>query len=345
MKKKEQNESRNEDRNERTNESRNDWTEHVKEDRSEGGGKTVSYFRSHDKKTDIHVIAWRPAGMPRAIVQICHGMQEYIERYEAFALWLTKRGIMVVGHDHLGHGRSVRSDSDYGFFHEYDGNECLLADIDTVRRVMQRRFPDVPYFVLGHSMGSGLTRQYMARYGRKLSGVILSGAVAKQSVPLIWAGKLICRIDGVLFGQHHRSRFIQKMAMGGYNKRFEPSETGADWISSDTAVVNKYARDPMCAFGFTTNGFYTLIDGTQRAQSRNLLNRIPEGLPVLLVAGEDDPVGGFGGGVRRLYRNYKKRGMRDVCIRIYPGMRHEILNEREKKLVYRDIWKWVERHI
>ena len=132
---------------------------------------------------------------------------------------MTNRGIMVVGHDHLGHGRSVRSRSDYGFFHKHDGNECLLEDIDTVRRMMQRRFPDMPYFILGHSMGSGLIRQYMARHGRKLSGVILSGAVANQSVPRIWAGKLLCRIDGALFGQHHRSHLIQKIAMGGYNKQ------------------------------------------------------------------------------------------------------------------------------
>lgn len=307
--------------------------------------KEELYFPSKDGNTEIHTIIWRPQGPPRAVLQICHGMLEYIERYEEFAGYLTDRGFLVVGNDHLGHGKSVQSRTEYGYMHKTYGNVCLLSDMHTLRQKVQGKYPDIPYFLFGHSMGSILTRQYMALYGKALSGVILSGAVAPQNRLLVMAGKLACRLNALVFGWHHRSRLLHEMALGGYNRRFRPSLTGVDWISSDAAVVERYARDPLCTFRFTTNGFYTLFDGVQHVQRKEALFIIPKHLPILILSGEHDPVGDFGRGVRKIYSVYRRAGIRDVMMKLYPQKRHEIVNEIGKDEVYEDIGRWLESHM
>lgn len=299
------------------------------------------YYQSKDNATQIHAIEWIPDGTIRAVLQISHGMVEYIDRYDEFARFLNERGFYVVGQDHLGHGESVQSDEDHGYFHDRDGNECVIGDIHELHRITAEKYPDIPYFLLGHSMGSFLTRQYIKTHGEGLAGVILMGT-GSQPLPLIKLGKLLCRMTAAVKGWNYRSQFVNNMAFGGYNRRFRPARTPMDWISRNEQNIDSYLKDPWCTFVFTVNGYYHMFRGMEQLHKTENFQRIPRSLPVFFVAGAEDPVGDFGKGVERVYRKYKDGGMQDVSIKLYPNDRHEILNETDRKEVYEDLERWLE---
>lgn len=300
------------------------------------------YFPSKDGNTEIHTIEWKPESEVRAVLQICHGMVEYIGRYDEFAQFLCDRGYYVVGNDHLGHGKSVQAKSEYGFFNEKYGNVCVLGDIHTLRQRTMKRYPGVPYFMLGHSMGSSLLRQYIEMYGNGLAGVVLMGTVADHKKAALAFGKRLCRIMAAFRGWHYRSKLVDDLAIGGYNKKFKPAQTQADWITSDYERLEKYATDPLCTFRFTVNAYYNMFLGMMNMQRKESVYMIPKGLPVFFVSGADDPVGDFGKGVRKIYEKYQTAGIQDVTLRLYTGDRHEILNETDRQQVYEDLLEWFE---
>ena len=300
------------------------------------------YFPSKDGNTEIHTIEWKPEGKVCAVLQLCHGMIEYIERYDDFAEFLCSRGWYVVGNDHLGHGKSVQSKSEYGFFNEKSGNGCVLGDIHTLRQRTMKKYPGVPYFMLGHSMGSSLLRQYIQMYGNGLSGAILMGVVADHSTFTLQLGKRLCRLLAILRGWHFRSRLIENMAMGAYNRKFKPAKTRADWVTSDQERLEAYVTDPLCSFRFTVNAYYSMFTGMLASQKKESIYMIPKGLPILFIAGADDPVGDFGKGVRKIYEQYKAAGIQDISLRLYAGDRHEILNETDRQQVYQDLYEWMD---
>ena len=300
------------------------------------------YFPSKDGNTEIHTIEWKPEGKVRAVLQICHGMVEYIGRYDEFAQFLCGKGFYVVGNDHLGHGKSVQSKSEYGFFNEKYGNACVLGDMHTLRQRTEKKYPDVPYFMLGHSMGSTLLRQYIQMYGNGLSGAVLMGVVSDQNKLLLEFGKRLCRVMAAFRGWHYRSRMIDSMAIGSYNKKFKPARTRADWITSDQEHLDAYVEDPLCSFMFTVNAYYSMFGGMLLMNRKESVYMIPRTLPVLFVSGAEDPVGDFGKGVRKVYEKYKNAGIQDVSLRLYAGDRHEILNETDRKQVYEDLLEWFE---
>ena len=302
------------------------------------------YFPSKDGNTEIHTIEWKPDKEVKAVLQICHGMVEYIERYDEFAQFLCDKGYYVVGNDHLGHGKSVQAKSEYGFFNEKYGNVCVLGDIHTLRQRTAKKYPDVPYFMLGHSMGSSLLRQYIEMYGNGLAGVVLMGTVEDHSKAALLFGKRLCRIMAAFRGWHYRSKLVDDFAIGGYNKKFKPARTQADWITSDYERLEKYATDPLCTFRFTVNAYYNMFLGMINMQRKESVYMIPKGLPVLFVSGAEDPVGGFGKGVRKIYEKYRAAGIQDVALRLYTGDRHEILNETDRQQVYEDLLGWFEDH-
>lgn len=302
------------------------------------------YFPSKDGNTEIHTIEWKPDKEVKAVLQICHGMLEYIERYNEFAQFLCDKGYYVVGNDHLGHGKSVQAKSEYGFFNEKYGNVCVLGDIHTLRQRTAKRYPDVPYFILGHSMGSSLLRQYIQMYGNGLSGVVLMGTVADHKKAVLAFGKELCRIMAVFRGWHYRSKLVDALALGGYNKKFRPARTQADWITSDCERLEKYTADPLCAFRFTVNAYYNMFLGMMSTQQKESVYMIPKGLPVFFVSGAEDPVGEFGKGVQKIYEKYLAAGIQDVSLRLYTGDRHEILNETDRRQVYEDLLGWFEEH-
>ena len=294
------------------------------------------YFPSKDGNTEIHSIEWKPEGKPKAILQISHGMMEYVGRYDGFAQYLCERGWYVVGNDHLGHGKSVQSKSEYGFFNEKYGNVCVLGTA--------RKYPDVPYFMLGHSMGSSLMRQYIQMYGNGLAGVILMGTVSDHAKAELLFGKRLCRLMAFFRGWHYRSKLVDGLAIGPYNKKFKPARTQADWVTSDYEMLERYASDPLCSFRFTVNAYYNMFLGMISMQKKESVYMIPKNLPILFASGADDPVGGFGKGVRKVYEKYKQAGIQDVTLRLYPGDRHEILNETDRQQVYEELYEWLDKH-
>lgn len=302
--------------------------------------KNHFYYPSQDNQTQIHAIEWIPKCGVKAILQISHGMVEHIERYDAFADYLSKRGFYVVGQDHLGHGASVTDDEKHGYFHDTHGNEHVIGDIHKLRQITTSRYPNVPYFMLGHSMGSFLTRQYITMYGAGLAGVVIMGT-GNQPLALVRLGKLLCRIVASVKGWTYRSTLINNMAFGGYNRKFRPARTPMDWISRNPENVDNYLQDSWCTFTFTVNAYYHMFRGMEQLLNRKNFARIPRDLPVLFVAGKDDPVGDFRKGVIAVYKKYKKE-FDDVSLKLYEHDRHEILNEIDRKDVYLDIYKWLE---
>lgn len=297
-------------------------------------------YLSRDGVTQIHVVEWRPAGKVKAVLQISHGMVEYIDRYDEFARFLCKEGFLAVGNDHLGHGASVRSDEYLGYFHETMGNEYVIGDIHKLREITQKKYPKAPYFMLGHSMGSFLIRQYMELYGKGLAGVIVMGTGAHSAVSLA-AGRMLCQIIAAFKGWSYRSSLLDNMAFASYNKRFEPARTDKDWLTKEERIVDAYREHPWCRFRFTINAYYHMFRGIQFLQEKKNVERIPKELPLFLVAGADDPVGNFGESVKRVYETYRKCGIRDVQIKLYENDRHEILNETDRGKVYVDLLTWM----
>lgn len=304
-------------------------------------------YKSTDKKTRIHGMVWIPDHTKRSeirgIVQIVHGMVEFIGRYDRFARFLNDQGYLVIGHDHLGHGASVRRDEDHGFFAENDGNACLIGDIRRLHRHTRARFPGVPYFILGHSMGSFLVRQYITRFGNELTGAIIMGT---GYIPMatLKTGKQLCRRIAQARGWRYRSTLLFQMALGQNNKKIKNPRTDCDWLSHDTAIVDAYKAHPWDNFRFTVNGYYHMFRGMEAASRTANIQMIPFDLPILIVSGDNDPVGAYGKGVRKVYEQYLKNGITNISMTLYPGMRHEILNELDHDIVDRDLLAWLEEH-
>lgn len=302
--------------------------------------KEEFYFDSRDSVSRIHALRYTPDNGPvRAVVQIVHGMAEYVERYEEFARFLTDRGFVVTGDDHLGHGKSVGPNG-CGYFCEQDPATVVVRDVHRLKKMTQQVYPSVPYIILGHSMGSFILRNYLCRYGSGIDGAIIMGT-GMQPGSMVAAAKAMSEIGRIFVGDKHVGKFIDRMAFGQYNKKFAPTRTDMDWLSKDTQKVDQYIADPLCGFTFTVNGFRTLFELISRIQKRENLQKIPKELPVLFVSGEDDPVGDFGKGVQRAYASLEAVGMKRLSCKLYPKDRHELLNETDRDKVMEDIYQWL----
>ncbi len=298
-------------------------------------------YQSADGITQIHAIEWSPEdGRIIGILQIAHGMQEFIDRYADFASFLCGHGFLVVGNDHLGHGSSVASGDCYGYFAEKNGNKAVIADMRELHRKTQERFPEVPYFLLGHSMGSFLARQYICMYGQFLDGAVISGTAYHPALEVTF-GAGMCRLMAAFKGWKHPSVVMTAIAMGGYNKKFEPARTRVDWLTRDEKIVDAYRHDGRTHHMFTLNAFYNMFAGLKYLTVRSNLEKMPKDLPVLFIAGEMDPVGNFGTGVKKVYAQLKALGMRDIQCKLYPNDRHEVLNELDRTQVCQDVWEWI----
>ena len=297
------------------------------------------YFPSNNGTEKIHAVKWEPEGRIRAVVQIVHGMAEHIERYDEFARYLAQRRILVVGHSHLGHGKSSASEADLGFFDDTDGNKFVVADIHTLRQMVQSQHPDAAYFLLGHSMGSFLVRQYLGEKAEGLAGAVIMGT-GDQPVLVLKAAKLICKFIASAKGWRHRSDFVNAFVCGGFEKKLGPG-----WLSKNEENVKRYAADPLCGFVFTLNGFYHMFSGMLEANIRERAGEIPKALPLLFTSGLEDPVGNNGHGVAAVWKRYRKFGAQKAKLKLYPGDRHEILNELDRQQVYADLHDWIEKNL
>jgi Lysophospholipase len=307
--------------------------------------RTDFTFVSNDRETNIHAVKWMPdSGNYNAVLQLTHGMVEYIDRYVPFAEFMADNGFLVVGHDHLGHGQSAAVRSDLGYFAEGRGDVMLVEDMHKLRLITQEdpETASLPYFMLGHSMGSYLLREYLSSYGEGLAGAIIMGtgyAPASTSKTAITMCKLLAHIHG----WRYRSKFIQNLTYSKPYKKYDL--TGADlnnsWLGKDPQIIDKYMHDPFCTYVFTLNGYRGLFESVLFSCDQKNIDLIPKDLPVLIVSGADDPVGDMGDGVRHVFEQYKKAGISDVSMKLYEGDRHEILNELDKNVVFADLLEWI----
>lgn len=291
---------------------------------------------------DVFARCWAPAEGVKAVFQIVHGMAEHGERYEDFAKFLCARGFAVLVDDHIGHGKSVKNESELGWFGEKDGWDAFVEDERALTELIMSEYPDTPLIFFGHSMGSFIAREYIRRYGKdeRIKGAVICGTSGKN--PAAPVAIMIANTVAKLHGSRHKSKFIDKLAFGTYNKKIENPATPFDWLSTDTEQVKKYIADEHCGFLFTAAGYRDLFTVLNRVSGKDWFEQVCEELPIFLVAGEDDPVGQYGSGIKQVHNDLKNAGKKDVTIKLYPHMRHEILNETDNIKVYQDIAAWSE---
>lgn len=299
-------------------------------------------YPSIDGIHQCHACQWLPEGKPKAVVQIVHGVADHVVRYDSFACFLAEHGFLVVGEDHLGHGKTARA-GELGYFGPKDGWRMVSADIHALRERTGKEWPGLPYFLLGHSMGSFLTRTYLIDWPGTVDGALLSGTGQEPAFKVAMC-KAVCSLLCKLKGPDGHSDFVYNLSLGIYNKPFD-GRTTADWICSDEAAVDAYLKDPLCTFQPTVGLFRDLMTGLQYIADPNNLRKMDPATPVHFFAGGQDPVGQNGEGVKRVYGFFKDAGCTDVTMKLYPGGRHEILNETNKTEVWDDVLAWLEQRL
>lgn len=305
--------------------------------------KSKASFLSADGASQIACYFYEPPAEPIGVLQISHGMCEYMERYEEFADFLCGKGFAVCGHDHLGHGASAQNPDGLGYFAKKDGAAFLPEDVRRLTQMAKKRWPGKPYFLLGHSMGSFIARQYLTLYGTELDGAVICGTAGPN--PAAGAGKALASLLCAIGLEKHRSIFLNSLAFGSYNRRFDAPKSKYAWLSREDSIVRKYEQDPLCNYTFTAAGFRDLFALLIRVSAPEWAEKVPKNLPVFLISGEDDPVGDYGKGVRKVEAMLRKAGIRDLSCRLYPGGRHEILNETNRREVYEDVWEWLRERL
>ena len=291
---------------------------------------TLSYA-SADGRSRTHALLWEPDDSalpdfrPRAVVQLVHGMAEHVGRYEPFARFLVRSGFVACGEDHVGHGRTAPAREDLGHMPIRGGKDVLLADVHQLRKLVSARYPGIPYVIFGHSMGSFVTRVYLTRHGEGVSAAVLCGTGQQPKIQSV-GGRAITALIGAARGERAHSGLVHALGDGAYSK-IEGARTPLDWLATDPDVVDDFIRDPLCGETFTVGGYHTLSSLVADATDARLARKVPRELPMLFVAGAEDPVGDCGRGVDAAAAEYRSAGVAHVEERLYPGVRHEILNE------------------
>ena len=309
-------------------------------------------FASHDGTSTIRGYTWIPEGVPteggllapKGVVQLVHGMAEHITRYDEFARFLAQAGFVVAGHDQVGHGDSATRDK-WGCLPAKDGKEVLVEDVHALRGIMEAHVaPNTPYVIFGHSLGSFITRAYLARHGDGLAAAVICGT-GFVPVATSKAGNALARLIGRVRGEDHKSGLLSSMGVGAYAKAIKDAQTELDWLSYRKENVDAYIADDACGFPFSAGGYATVTSLTAEVCDLVCCTKVPKSLPLLYVAGDGDPVGSMGEGVRASAELARQAGSTDVTVIIYEHMRHEILNEDDRGKVMADILAWIEEKL
>ncbi|MQN01760.1 MAG: alpha/beta fold hydrolase [Lachnospiraceae bacterium] len=302
-----------------------------------------------DCATKLHCVEWRPdEGEPHAVMQLVHGMIEYIERYEEFAKYLTDRGFVVIGHDHIGHGHSLpkKSRSELGVMHTSAPEKTMCEDMFSVYKYGRKKYPDIPYFILGHSMGSYMLRRFLSVYSGAVDGLKGAVIVGTGTVPdrLIHTARLVIKTTALFHGWDYKSQTVTNILFSGDYHKFnmDGSEPEKSWLSKNVESVKKYYKDPYDTYLFSVNGYRGMTSAMLFDNSQENVNRIRKDLPILFASGADDPVGSMGKGVMAAYARFKKAGIKDLSIKLFENDRHEILQETDRADVYDFIYKWIQ---
>lgn len=303
------------------------------------------HFPSADGSASLYGRTWAPdSGAPKAVLQLVHGISEHIGRYDHFARFMTEQGFFVAAEDHLGHGHTAASAEDLGFTADQGGWVKMTDNVHALHDRIQAQYPDLPYIILGHSMGSFLTRSYLIRYPGTIDACALLGT-GQQPPALLAAGLAACTLERKRLGARGRSNLLQSLCFGAYNKQFKPNRTPSDWVCSVPAVVDAYVADPFCQAIPTVTLMHNMLSGIRFNQQKENLAHMDKRTPILFLSGEQDPVGSNGKGVRQAYQSFLDAGCADVALKLYPNGRHEMLNESNREEVYQELLQWMKGKI
>ncbi|MBQ7387405.1 MAG: lysophospholipase [Clostridia bacterium] len=300
-------------------------------------------FSSSDGKNTVHAEMYIPQSEVRAVVQLSHGMIDYVGRYESLAIYLAERGIAFVGNDHLGHGKTAACADDLGYFAERDGYVLVIDDLYKMNSIVKETFPGVPVVMLGHSMGSFMARLYAVKYPESISALIIHGTGGAN--PLLAPGKILAKLLRAIYGTHHRSNLITNLAFGSYNSHYPKEEGENAWLTRDVARVATRQSDPFTNYKFTLSGYIDLFDALGKSNAREWYENYPKTLPTLVISGDDDPVGNYGKGVREVHAGLAKAGVARLTLKLYEGARHELFNEFNSDEVFDYLAGWIEENI
>ena len=299
-----------------------------------------AYFNSSDGENLIRTLIWEDDELtPIGIVQLTHGMAEHIARYDDFARFLASNGFVVCGNDHLGHGKSIKERAQIGYMGEENGDKRLVDDMHILTKIMKKRNPDIPYFLFGHSMGSFCTRVYASHFGYELDGIILCGTGDLPSI-------INAAVDGIdmlvaKYGTTRRIDGVGDIMNKGFSMMGEDKGNPLAWLSENADNRLAYSNDELCGFTYTLAGYRDIYNLMREACDELWAYRLPENLAVMVISGAKDPVGMNGKGVLAVADQLAAAGFDPTTI-LYPGMRHEILNETEKEVVYNDVLKFLQ---
>ena len=297
-------------------------------------------FLSSDGKSSIYAKIHEPnEGEIRGVVQLAHGMVDHVERYGELVAYLTGEGYVFAGNDHLGHGKTAKCKDDFGFFASKDGYKYVVDDLYTMNQELHKRYPGKPVILLGHSMGSFLSRLYAVKYPTSIDGIIIHGTGGKN--PALPFGKIVVAVLRAIKGERYRSALVKKLSFMGYNSRFDKSEGDDAWLTRAGELVADRNGDDRTNFIFTLAGYNDLFTMLGECNSSHWYSEYPKSLPTLLMAGAEDPVGNYGEGVREVYDGLSKEGVVALDIALYEGARHELFNETNRAEIFRDMCDWL----
>lgn len=288
----------------------------------------------------LYYISWLPEINPKGIIQISHGMAEHSGSYEELGNWFSEQGFAVFANDHIGHGKNAVSDQAYGHIPNKSGWNSMLADMHRLTGIIRKEYPEIPFFLLGHSMGSFLVRDYICRWGEDIDGTILSATSGSQPL-LSYLGLLVARREIKKFGEQHRSKRLTSMTFGKYNKKFKPNRTEYDWLSRDEKKVDEYIADNRCGGVFTAGFFAALLNGIRHLDKHEELHHIPHSMSFLFLTGEQDALSGFGQRVWNLIDQFERNGLFDIEAVFYPDSRHDLKLELNREMVFKDVLTWI----
>lgn len=303
--------------------------------------KSILLERSQGFKVFLRI--WDEVENPKAVVQIFHGMAEHSERYDHFAKFLNSKGFIVYADDHRGHGHSLKEGTVRGYVGE-DGFNNIVEDEKEISNLIRKNHKGLPLYIFAHSFGSFIAQEYITRYSNEIDGVILSGSCKQDGID-IKLGKIVATMQNSLFKPTSEGKLIDKLSFGAFNSKVKNSKTNSDWISRDEKEVRKYLDDEMCAFISPINFYHNLFNGLSNLYHKEKLNKINKDLSILVISGDEDPVGKYGKGVMRLYEQYVDLGIKNSSVKLYEGGRHELLNETNKHEVYDFVHNWLEKNV
>lgn len=303
----------------------------------------IDKFEVNSNDIFLKAVSWQKEEpcSPKGIVLIVHGMAEHIQRYDEFARFLVNNNFSVYGYDQRGHGLTSRTVEEIGYMNTANSFTVLADDLEEMLNTISELNPNIPIYIIGHSMGSFVTQYFLIHKKNNIQGVILSGSNGNPGF-VINFGILMAKSIHFFKGPKYRSKFMDYLIFGNFNKKYRLPKKFFNWLSRDEKVVQSYYEDEMCGALFTISFFKDFLKGLKHLPKGYQL--IPKDLPIYLISGTKDPVGKYGKGITRLYKDLTKQNMNNVSINLYPEGRHEMLNEINKEEVYQDILNWLLNH-